>query len=66
MKSETSRELLSALSKLNERERRIIELKFWGDLDSHSIADILSMSEGNVRVTLHRALGKLEKILGEV
>ena len=66
MKSETSRKLLSALNKLNERERRIVELKFWGDLDSHSIADVLSMSEGNVRVTLHRALGKLKNILGDV
>ena len=65
-KIETSRELFSALNKLNERERRIIELKFWGDLDSSSIADVLSMSEGNVRVTLHRALGKLKNILGDV
>ena len=65
-KSETSRELLSALNNLNERERRIVELKFWGDLDSSSIADVLSMSEGNVRVVLHRALGKLKNILGDV
>ena len=66
MTSETSRELLRALDKLNERERRIVELKFWGDLDTREIADILSMSESNVRVTLHRTLGKLKKILGEL
>ena len=63
---ENNRELLKVLDKLNERERRIIELKFWGELDTHSIADVLSMTESNVRVTLHRALGKLKKILGEV
>ena len=65
MSSETSKELLFALDKLNERERRIIELKFWGDMDTHAIADTLNMTESNVRVTLHRALGKLKKILGD-
>ena len=65
MSAETSRELLTALDKLNERERRIIELKFWGDMDTHSIAEVLNMTEGNVRVTLHRTLGKLKNILGD-
>ncbi|MBR4905182.1 MAG: sigma-70 family RNA polymerase sigma factor [Selenomonadaceae bacterium] len=70
---ESNNELLTALGKLNDRERRIIELKFWGDLDTRSIAEVLSMTESNVsmtesnvRVTLHRSLGKLKKILGEV
>ena len=65
MSNETSRELLAALSKLNERERRIVELKFWGDMDTREIAEILSMTEGNVRVTLHRTLSKLKNILGD-
>ena len=64
--SETSRELLRALDKLNDRERRIIELKFWGGLDTKAVAEVLSISEGNVRVTLHRTLGKLKNILGDV
>lgn len=65
MSSETNRELLMALDKLNERERRIIELKFWGDMDTRSIAEILDMKESNVRVTLHRTLAKLKNILGD-
>lgn len=65
MSSETSRELLLALDKLNERERRIIELRFWGDMDTRSIADVLHIKEGNVRVTLHRTLAKLKNILGD-
>lgn len=65
MSGETSRELLLALDKLNERERRIIELKFWGDMDTRNIADVMNMSEGNIRVTLHRALGKLKNFLGD-
>ncbi len=64
--SETSRELLAALDKLNERERRIIELRYWGEQNTRTIAEILSMSESNVRVTLHRTLEKLKKFLGEV
>ena len=64
MRSEASRGLLSALDKLNERERRIIELRYWGEQDTRTIAEILSMSESNVRVTLHRALGKMKKFLG--
>ena len=66
IESETNRELLTALDKLSERERRIIELKFWGDLDTRAIADVLNMTEGNVRVTLHRTLGKLKKFLTEL
>ena len=60
---EGNRELLAALDKLSERERRIVELKFWGDLDTRAIAEILSMTEGNVRTTLHRTLAKLKKFL---
>ena len=65
MRSEASRGLLAAIDKLNERERRIIELRYWGEQDTRTIAEILSMSESNVRVTLHRALGKLKNILGD-
>lgn len=63
--NEMNREILTALDKLNERERKIIELKFFSELDTRSIASVLSMSEGNVRVTLHRTLEKLKKFLGE-
>ena len=65
MRSEASHGLLAAIDKLNERERRIIELRYWGEQDTRTIAEILSMSESNVRVTLHRALGKLKNILGD-
>ncbi|MBQ4495587.1 MAG: sigma-70 family RNA polymerase sigma factor, partial [Selenomonadaceae bacterium] len=63
---ETRRGLLQALDKLSERERRIIELRYWGEQDTRTIAEILSMSESNVRVTLHRTLGKLKNILGDM
>ena len=63
---EENRELYMALDKLNERERRIIELKFFSDMDTRTIAEVLNMSESNVRVTLHRTLAKLKKFLGDV
>ena len=61
--AENNRELLKALDKLKDNERRIIELKFFSEMDSKAIAEIMSMSESNVRVTLHRTLAKLRKTL---
>ena len=64
LSQEDNRELFAALDKLNERERRIIELKFFSELDTRTIAEVLNMTESNVRTTLHRTLAKLKKILG--
>ena len=66
LEKENNRELFAALDKLNERERRIIELKFFSDMDTRSIAEILMMSEANVRTTLHRTLAKLKKFLTDM
>ena len=66
LEQEEHRELYIALDKLNERERRIVELKFFSDMDTRTIAEILNMSESNVRVTLHRTLAKLKKFLGDM
>lgn len=65
LSKEASHGLLAALDKLNDRERRIVELRYWGEQDTRSIAEILNMTESNVRVTLHRTIGKLKKFLGE-
>ena len=58
-------ELLMALGKLSEREQRIIELKFWGEMSNKEIAETLDVSSANVGVILFRAMGSLRKILGE-
>ncbi len=57
-------ELLLALGQLGEREQRIIELKFWGELNNKEIAAVLEISPANVGVILFRAMGTLRKILG--
>ena len=61
--NEGNRELFEALNKLNERERRIVELRYFSEMDTRSIAELLSMTEANVRTTLHRTLAKLKKSL---
>ena len=60
---EGNRELLAALDKLNDRERRIVELRYFSEMDTRSIAELMSMTEGNVRTTLSRTLNKLKKFL---
>ena len=62
---EGKRELLLALGQLGEREQRIIELKFWGDMNNKEIAEVLAISPANVGVILFRAMGTLRKLLGQ-
>lgn len=64
--NEDNRELLAALDKLSERERRIVELKYFSGMDTRAIAELMSMTEGNVRTTLSRTLAKLKKFLTDV
>ena len=56
-------ELLRAIDKLNERERRIVELKYFSDMGNKEIAEVLGISANNVGVVLHGALKKLKKHL---
>jgi len=51
--------LVSLLRQLPPREQEIISLKFDAELTNREIAEILSTSEVNVRVTIFRALRKL-------
>lgn len=57
---ETEAQLLDAVSKLGERERDLIALKFAADLTNRRIADITGLSESNVAVIIHRALKQLK------
>ncbi len=49
------------LSRLSEKERRVIELKYFKDCSSRDIAKRLRVSEGRVSQLLKNALGKLRK-----
>lgn len=61
--TETSAELLAALSTLDERERDLLSLRFGAHLTNRRIAEISKLSEANVAVIIYRALKKLRKIL---
>lgn len=59
---EQLREKIAAcLDKLPERQREIIILRYFKEMDYAAIADRLGMTAGNVRVVLSRTLDKLEK-----
>ncbi|GIO05568.1 specialized sigma subunit of RNA polymerase [Brevibacillus reuszeri] len=64
-KNDEQTELIRALSYLKERERRILSLKFVGELKNYQIAEIVGLSESNVGVILYRSLRQLRSILKE-
>ncbi len=65
--SENKKILMKAVSKLSEREQRIIELKFWADMSNKEIGEVLGISAGNVGIILFRAMGTLrQKLQGKI
>ena len=58
-------ELLQALGKLPEREQRVMELKYWGELSNKEIAEVLEITPSNVGVIHFRALGTLRQLMGQ-
>jgi RNA polymerase sigma-70 factor, ECF subfamily len=55
-----------AIEKLPERQRIVLFLRYYADLDYRSIAAAASISEGTVAATLHAAHERLRVLLGEV
>lgn len=55
--------LFEALSRLNEKERSVVSLKYGADLKNTEIAKLTGLSESNVSVILCRSLKKLKKSL---
>lgn len=51
------------LAKLPERYQKVIQLKYFADLSTAEIAQMLELSENNVRVIIHRALTKLKPLI---
>lgn len=63
--NERKQELLKAMENLKERDRYILELKYWSDLSNKEIADIMDISPANVGIILFRAIGSLKKFMNE-
>ena len=66
LRSETQSRLLEALDTLSQRDRRIVELRYFAGLQQKEIADVMEVSQSNVGVILHRALVALKKMLETV
>jgi RNA polymerase sigma-70 factor, ECF subfamily len=52
-----------ALARLSPADREVINLRFFEELTSAEVAEILGCSSANVYVRLHRALGRLRREL---
>jgi RNA polymerase sigma-70 factor (ECF subfamily) len=56
-------QVLSAMKKLEDDEREILALVLSGDFNYKQIASIIGITEGNVKVKVHRARIKLRNFL---
>jgi RNA polymerase sigma-70 factor (ECF subfamily) len=56
-------DLLRALARLAPADRELIGLRFLEELGSDEVAELLGYSTANLYVRLHRALGRLRRIL---
>lgn len=64
--NENNKQLVKALSKLKNKERQIIAMKYATNLKQTDIAYILGITPENVRAISSRAIKKLEKIIKEI
>ena len=56
-------EVLSAVARLSLRQRAVIVLTYWDDLDPGAIASLLDISDGAVRRHLARGRSRLKEVL---
>ena len=59
----TDPEMADALSRLTVRQRAVVFLTYWADLDPAGVAEHLDISEGSVRKHLARARSSLREAL---
>ena len=57
--------LETALARLSEHERRVIELAYYGDMSESAIARRLRVPLGSVKSWKRRGLNRLASLLGE-
>jgi RNA polymerase sigma-70 factor (sigma-E family) len=62
---EEHRQVLTAIRRLPSRQREVLVLRFYLDLDEGEIAASMRISRGTVKSTTSRALAALGRILGE-
>jgi RNA polymerase sigma factor (sigma-70 family) len=64
VEAETPRpEVFAAVARLSLRQRGVVVLTYWDDLEPARVAELLGISEGSVRRHLARARAKLKEVL---
>jgi RNA polymerase sigma-70 factor (ECF subfamily) len=54
LREEAERELRAALAELPERTRTVLALRYYNNMEYHTIASTLGLSLGNVKTLIHR------------
>jgi RNA polymerase sigma factor (sigma-70 family) len=65
LKAESVQEVQEALDKLPEKLRVVMILKEYGEMDYKQIAEVLGITEGNVKVRVFRAREALSGLVGK-
>ena len=65
LREEAERELRAALAELPERTRTVLALRYYDNLEYHTIASTLGLSLGNVKTLIHRGKIALAKRMRE-
>ena len=63
LEEESKAELKFAISQLNERDQRVIEMKYWLEMNNSEMAEQLGTTAAQVSLINNRAIKKLRKIL---
>lgn len=65
LRAEAERELREALAELPERTRTVLALRYFDNMEYHTIASTLGLSLGNVKTLIHRGKIALVKKMQE-
>jgi RNA polymerase sigma-70 factor (ECF subfamily) len=65
LRKEAERELREALAELPERTRTVLALRYFDNMEYHTIASTLGLSLGNVKTLIHRGKIALSKKMQE-
>ena len=63
LRGEQRDQVLAAISKLGEKHRLVIILRYYADLSNEEIASVLNIPSGTVRSRLHTARQRLRELL---
>jgi RNA polymerase sigma-70 factor, ECF subfamily len=63
LRGEQRSQVLTAISKLSEKHRLVIILRYYADLSNEEIASVLNIPSGTVRSRLHTARQRLRELL---